>query len=92
MVQLEVLEEQQQQSRDALHDDLFVSVHVDAQFHALQNGDAGMEGKKHRGCGSREAKGTVELLLIWMSSMKSRTFAPLGLPFPSILPADAKMH
>lgn len=45
MVQLEVLEEQQQQSRDALHDDLFVSVHVNAQFHALQNGDAGMEGK-----------------------------------------------
>lgn len=46
MVQLEVLEEQQQRSRDALHDDLLVPVHVDPQFHALEDGDAGLEGKK----------------------------------------------
>lgn len=57
VVQLEVLEEQQQQRRDALHDDLLVPVHVDAQLHALQDGDAGVEGKQHRGCGSREPKG-----------------------------------
>lgn len=41
MVQLEVLEEQQQQRRDALHDNLLVPVHINPQLHALQDGDAG---------------------------------------------------
>lgn len=41
MVQLEVLEEQQQQSRDGLDDDLLVAVDVDPQLHALEDCDAG---------------------------------------------------
>lgn len=39
VVQLEVLEEQQQQSRDGLDDDLFVAVDVDPQLHALEDRD-----------------------------------------------------
>lgn len=37
VVQLEVLEQQQQHSRDGLNDDLFVAVHIHAQLHALQH-------------------------------------------------------
>lgn len=42
VVQFEVFEEQQEQGRDALHDDLLVPVHVDAQLHALEDSDATM--------------------------------------------------
>lgn len=41
VVQLEVLEEQQQQSRDGLDDDLLVAVDVDPQLHALKDCDPG---------------------------------------------------
>lgn len=41
MVELEVLEEQQQQSRDGLDNDLLVTVHINAELHALKDGDAG---------------------------------------------------
>lgn len=41
VVQLEVLEEQQQQSRDGLDDDLLVAVDVDPQLHALEDCDTG---------------------------------------------------
>lgn len=40
MVQFEVFEEQQEQGRDALYNDLLVPVHIDAQLHALENSDA----------------------------------------------------
>lgn len=42
VVQFEVFEEEQEQGRDALYDDLLVPVHVDAQLHALENSDATM--------------------------------------------------
>lgn len=37
MVQFEVFQEQQQDGGDGLHDDLFVSIDIDAEFHALQH-------------------------------------------------------
>lgn len=40
VVQFEVLEEQQEQGRNTLHNDLLVPVHIDAQLHALENSDA----------------------------------------------------
>lgn len=46
VVQFEMLQQQQQRGRNALHNDLFVSVHIDPQFHALKNCDAGLEGKR----------------------------------------------
>lgn len=42
MVQSEVFEEEQEQGRDTLYNDLLVPVHIDAQLHALENGDATM--------------------------------------------------
>lgn len=36
VVELEVFEEQQQQSTDGLHDDLLVSIHVHPKFHRPQ--------------------------------------------------------
>lgn len=39
VVQLEVFEEQHQQRRDGLHNDFFVTVHVNAQLHALKDRD-----------------------------------------------------
>lgn len=39
MVELEVLEEQQQKSRDGLDDDLLVTVHINTQLHALKDCD-----------------------------------------------------
>lgn len=39
MVEFEVLEEQEQQSRDGLDDDFLVPVNIDSQLHALQDGD-----------------------------------------------------
>lgn len=42
MVQFEVFEEEQEQGRDTLYNDLLVSVHIDAQLHALENSDATM--------------------------------------------------
>lgn len=44
MVQFEVFEEEQEQGRDTLYDDLLVPVHINAQLHALENSDATMEG------------------------------------------------
>lgn len=44
MVEFEVLEEQEQQSRDGLDDDFLVPVNIDSQLHALQDGDTK---KKH---------------------------------------------
>ena len=41
MVEFEVLEEQQQQSRDGLDDDFLVAVHIDSQLHALEDCDTG---------------------------------------------------
>lgn len=41
MVELEVFEEQQQQSRDGLDDDFLVTVHVNSQLHALKDCDTG---------------------------------------------------
>lgn len=38
VVQFEVLQKQQQDGGDRLHNDLFVSIDVDAEFHALQHG------------------------------------------------------
>ena len=43
VVQLEVFEEHEEKPWDGLDDDLFVSVHVDAQLHGLQH--RGSEGK-----------------------------------------------
>lgn len=40
MVQFEVFEEEQEQGRDTLYNDLLVPVHIDAQLHALENSDA----------------------------------------------------
>lgn len=37
VIDFEVFEQQQQDGRDGLDDDLFVTVHVDAQLHALQH-------------------------------------------------------
>lgn len=37
VVEFEVFQEQQQDGRDGLHDDLLVSIDVDAEFHALQH-------------------------------------------------------
>lgn len=37
VVQLEVLQQQQQDGRDGLHDDLLVSVDIHAELHALQH-------------------------------------------------------
>lgn len=37
VVEFEVFEQQQQDGRDRLHNDLFVSIHVDTEFHALQH-------------------------------------------------------
>lgn len=37
MVQFEVFQKQQQDGRDGLHDDLLVSIDVNAEFHALQH-------------------------------------------------------
>lgn len=37
VVQFEVLEQQQQHSRNGLNDDLFVAVHIHPQLHALQH-------------------------------------------------------
>lgn len=51
MVQFEVLEEQQQQGGNTLHNDLLVPVHVDAQLHALENSDTTI------GIGGVNAKG-----------------------------------
>lgn len=42
MVQSEVFEEEQEQGRDTLYNDLLVPVHIDAQLHALENSDATM--------------------------------------------------
>lgn len=47
MVELEVFEEQQQQSRDGLDDDFLVTVHINSQFHALKDCDAGGHTYKH---------------------------------------------
>lgn len=47
MVQLEVLEQQQQQSRDGLDDDLLVAVDVDPQLHALEDCDTGEHTNTH---------------------------------------------
>lgn len=47
VVQLEVLEEQQQQSRDGLDDDLLVAVDVDPQLHALEDCDTGEHPNTH---------------------------------------------
>ena len=41
VVQLEVLEQQQQDGRNGLNDDLFVAVHIHSQLHALQHCGAG---------------------------------------------------
>lgn len=46
VVQFEMLQQQQQRGRNALHNDLFVSVYIDPQFHALKNCDAGVEGER----------------------------------------------
>lgn len=35
VVKLEVFEKQQQDGRDGLHDDLFVSIDINTKFHAL---------------------------------------------------------
>lgn len=53
VVQLKVLEQQQQHSRDGLNDDLFVAVHIHAQLHALQHCSA-----KTRVPGERPAHST----------------------------------
>lgn len=37
VVEFEVFQEQQQDGRDGLHDDLFVSIDIHAKFHALQH-------------------------------------------------------
>lgn len=37
VVEFEVFQKQQQDGRDGFHDDLFVSIHIDAKFHALQH-------------------------------------------------------
>lgn len=50
VVQLEVLEQQQQQSRDGLDDDLLVAVDVDPQLHALEDCDAGEHMNTHTCC------------------------------------------
>lgn len=85
-----MLEEQQQQRRDALDDDLLVPVHVDAQLHALQDGDAAVEGRTAPGCGSREAHG------VWgscSSTLQNQgSSLPPGLTFLPILNGGAKMH
>jgi len=41
VVEFEVFEEQQQQSRDGLDDDFLVTVHVNSQLHALKDCDTG---------------------------------------------------
>ena len=41
VVQLEVLQQQQQDGRNGLNDDLFVAVHIHSQLHALQHCGAG---------------------------------------------------
>lgn len=41
VVQLKVLEQQQQDSRNGLNNDLFVAVHIHPQLHALQHCGAG---------------------------------------------------
>lgn len=38
VVQFEVLQKQQQDGGDGLHDDLLVPIDIDAEFHALQHG------------------------------------------------------
>lgn len=47
VVQFEMLEEQQQQSRDGLDDDLLVAVDVDPQLHALEDRDTGEHMNTH---------------------------------------------
>lgn len=47
MVEFEVFEEKQQQSRDGLHDDFLVTVHVDPQLHALKDSDSARDKHKH---------------------------------------------
>lgn len=37
VVKFEVLQKQQQDGRDGLHDDLLVSIDINAKFHALQH-------------------------------------------------------
>lgn len=41
MIEFEVFEEQQQQSRDGLDEDFFVTVHINSQLHALKDCDTG---------------------------------------------------
>ncbi len=40
VVEFEVFEEQQEEPRDRLDDDLLVAIHVDTQLHRLQHGGA----------------------------------------------------
>ena len=37
VVEFEVFEKQQQDGRDGLHDDLFVAIDINTEFHALQH-------------------------------------------------------
>lgn len=48
VVQFEVFQKQQQDGRDGLHDDLLVSIDVDAQFHALEHGGPASVNQNHR--------------------------------------------
>lgn len=43
MAEFEVFEEQKEQGRDTLYDDLLVSVHINAELHALENSYATRE-------------------------------------------------
>lgn len=43
MVEFEVFEKEKEQGRDTLYNDLLVSVHVNAQLHALENSYATRE-------------------------------------------------
>lgn len=47
VVQFEVFQKQQQDGRDGLHDDLLVSIDVDAEFHALEHGGPASVNQNH---------------------------------------------
>lgn len=68
VVQLEVLEQQQQDGGDGLHNDLLVAVHIHAQLHALQHRGAETQRPVSPQLAQRPPRGSQEpglLSLLW---------------------------